>query len=458
MPRRPFQNHETRGVLDAAVLDVSKPSDDRLRSLNEKKTVLFALNHTLWKLENSRFGEISSSYTTEDLIRHYNCGNLDTVLFSQDTAQVPSFLNMTLASSERATASEIDGYFREQLIYRRNQRMGNRINELLTENPNKSFFFAFGAVNIDRAKGDEMSDFDVYLVALYRYLEVAHTTSYHLSSLNSSSGEKRSSHHRDEEHYKRLLSQELQVKQPRKVCGDIPNDVDASPAGHFLGNNTVLHALAERGYQVTHVAPEEQLDLGCLVVTVRYYEPVMPYLLRNEYYCGRRLLNLMELKYNRPVLANGEWGGWERYQRRRRKFPPLLADLEESLPPPVINDNLEYLDLSQDRRTRTRHRHGGAPGGRRRTRPRTKAPSTSDNERIKYPQFNDLWVRLEASSFGPDNVFGIPGLPTTPQVPVYAMYNGATRRRSNELHILLPAVLLCSRYLLHHINQQLYPI
>ena len=46
---------------------------------------------------------------------------------------------------------------------------------------------------------------------------------------------------------------------------------------------------------------------------------------------------------------------------------------------------------------RTRHRHGGAPGGRRRTRPRTKAPPTSDNERIKYPQFNDLWVRLEAS-------------------------------------------------------------
>lgn len=58
---------------------------------------------------------------------------------------MPSFNNVTLLPSEQATAQEIDRYFRLELIYKRNERMGRRVRTLLEENPDKSFFFAFGA-------------------------------------------------------------------------------------------------------------------------------------------------------------------------------------------------------------------------------------------------------------------------------------------------------------------------
>lgn len=50
--------------------------------------VQFALNHTLWQHENIRRGLISSPMTTEDLIERYRCGNLNAIVFNQDTAQV----------------------------------------------------------------------------------------------------------------------------------------------------------------------------------------------------------------------------------------------------------------------------------------------------------------------------------------------------------------------------------
>lgn len=59
--------------------------------------------------------------------------------------QVPSFNNVTLLPSELVTAQEIDRYFRLELIYKRNERMGRRVKALLEEHPDKSFFFAFGA-------------------------------------------------------------------------------------------------------------------------------------------------------------------------------------------------------------------------------------------------------------------------------------------------------------------------
>lgn len=52
---------------------------------------------------------------------------------------------MTLPPSEQVTAQEIDSYFRQELIYKRNERMGKRVKALLEDNPDKSFFFAFGA-------------------------------------------------------------------------------------------------------------------------------------------------------------------------------------------------------------------------------------------------------------------------------------------------------------------------
>ncbi|XP_016319222.1 metalloprotease TIKI1-like [Sinocyclocheilus anshuiensis] len=58
---------------------------------------------------------------------------------------VPSFKNATLPASEQVTAQEIERYFRQELIYTRNERMGRRVRALLEEQPDKSFFFAFGA-------------------------------------------------------------------------------------------------------------------------------------------------------------------------------------------------------------------------------------------------------------------------------------------------------------------------
>ncbi|XP_042643953.1 metalloprotease TIKI1 isoform X6 [Tyto alba] len=60
-------------------------------------------------------------------------------------SQVPNFINATLPAHERVTAQEIDSYFRQELIYKRNERMGRRVKDLLEEYPDKIFFFAFGA-------------------------------------------------------------------------------------------------------------------------------------------------------------------------------------------------------------------------------------------------------------------------------------------------------------------------
>lgn len=54
--------------------------------------VLFALNQTLLQHESLRAGSLQAPYTTEDLIKHYNCGDLNAVIFNHDTSQVsPSY-------------------------------------------------------------------------------------------------------------------------------------------------------------------------------------------------------------------------------------------------------------------------------------------------------------------------------------------------------------------------------
>ena len=52
--------------------------------------VIFALNQTLQQHEDVRHGRVEPSYTTDDLIQNYQCGNLNSVVFNQDTAQVIS--------------------------------------------------------------------------------------------------------------------------------------------------------------------------------------------------------------------------------------------------------------------------------------------------------------------------------------------------------------------------------
>ncbi|XP_016804361.3 metalloprotease TIKI1 isoform X1 [Pan troglodytes] len=107
--------------------------------------VIFALNQTLLQQESLRAGSLQIPYTTEDLIKHYNCGDLSSVILSHDSSQVPNFINATLPPQERITAQEIDSYLRRELIHKRNERIGKRVKALLEEFPDKGFFFAFGA-------------------------------------------------------------------------------------------------------------------------------------------------------------------------------------------------------------------------------------------------------------------------------------------------------------------------
>lgn len=51
--------------------------------------VIFALNQTLLQQEKLREGAVVHvPYTTDDLIQHYNCGDLNAVIFNHDTSQV----------------------------------------------------------------------------------------------------------------------------------------------------------------------------------------------------------------------------------------------------------------------------------------------------------------------------------------------------------------------------------
>ena len=57
-------------------------------SVSPSLQVLFALNQTLLQHEGVRAGSLQGSYTTEDLITHYNCGDLSSIIFNHDTSQV----------------------------------------------------------------------------------------------------------------------------------------------------------------------------------------------------------------------------------------------------------------------------------------------------------------------------------------------------------------------------------
>jgi len=46
------------------------------------------MNQTLLQHERVRAGSLQAPYTTEDLIKHYNCGDLNAVIFNHDTSQV----------------------------------------------------------------------------------------------------------------------------------------------------------------------------------------------------------------------------------------------------------------------------------------------------------------------------------------------------------------------------------
>uniref|UniRef100_A0A3P9J9B7 Metalloprotease TIKI n=1 Tax=Oryzias latipes TaxID=8090 RepID=A0A3P9J9B7_ORYLA len=137
------QEAERMGKITGAVEQVEEQCHP-LNGLNFSQ-VLFALNQTLLQHEGVRAGSLQGSYTTEDLITHYNCGDLSSIIFNHDTSQLPHFINRSLPAHDRVTAQQIDSYFRQELIYKRNERMARRLSALLQRNPNQTYFFAFGA-------------------------------------------------------------------------------------------------------------------------------------------------------------------------------------------------------------------------------------------------------------------------------------------------------------------------
>lgn len=116
-----------------------------LNSLNDTQ-VIFALNQTLNFQEKLRVGKATLAYTTDDLIDHYNCGDLNTVLFSTQTTRLANLnSNSTLKELEMQATRDIDKYFKTELIFKRNELMAKRVIDLLNKHPERNFFFAFGA-------------------------------------------------------------------------------------------------------------------------------------------------------------------------------------------------------------------------------------------------------------------------------------------------------------------------
>ena len=54
--------------------------------------VIFALNQTILQQESLRAGSLQIPYTTKDLIKHYNCGDLSSIIFSHDSSQVRALI------------------------------------------------------------------------------------------------------------------------------------------------------------------------------------------------------------------------------------------------------------------------------------------------------------------------------------------------------------------------------
>ena len=137
--------HQAYGLVFRVILSTSFSFRFNFQWKFYSFQVLFALNQTLWQHEVSRSKKNAIHYTTEDLIHHYNCGDLNSIIFNHDTAQVPNLVNSSLPPQDLQTAKMIDDYFRDELINKRNERMTERVINLLKAHPQKSFFFAFGA-------------------------------------------------------------------------------------------------------------------------------------------------------------------------------------------------------------------------------------------------------------------------------------------------------------------------
>ncbi|KAF7491258.1 Metalloprotease TIKI2 [Sarcoptes scabiei] len=124
-------------------------AEEQCVTLNYLNTtqVLYALNQTLIQHESIRAGIKRSNHTTDEMIKHYNCGNLNEALFKEDSANIPLLKNQTILEEPHQIeiAKNIENYFRFEIILKRNKRMSQRVLNLIHSRPKESFFFVFGA-------------------------------------------------------------------------------------------------------------------------------------------------------------------------------------------------------------------------------------------------------------------------------------------------------------------------
>ncbi|XP_028401249.1 metalloprotease TIKI homolog isoform X2 [Dendronephthya gigantea] len=111
--------------------------------------VIIALNQTLILHEKIRRGKENLPFTIKQLITHYNCGNLKDVIFPQDVSGIVNNANISktrgLIQEKNFKAKRFDDYMKEALIFKRNQKMANRIVKIINELPKRRMLFAFGA-------------------------------------------------------------------------------------------------------------------------------------------------------------------------------------------------------------------------------------------------------------------------------------------------------------------------
>ena len=113
----------------------------------------------LLELKNDAILDIASSWK-EDVLLEYKSANLSASTLFKDSRYFTQYLedNRKIQSEEivfgrhsriinnpHQEAEELTTYFRTKLLLDRNRKMAEKINQMLNNEPNTSFFFAFGA-------------------------------------------------------------------------------------------------------------------------------------------------------------------------------------------------------------------------------------------------------------------------------------------------------------------------
>ena len=135
-----LSNHKKLGSIETV-----KEQCQVLNKLNNSKAI-FALNQTLILHEKMRRGEQNLPVTTKQLVYHYNCGDLNEVLFSQEASGMANMANISETNSfQKEQKKRFEEDMKEELFFKRNKKMAKRILKIIIEEPKKIKFFALGA-------------------------------------------------------------------------------------------------------------------------------------------------------------------------------------------------------------------------------------------------------------------------------------------------------------------------